>query len=266
HFKPEELLKSFRDSENIDAYFLKTVQDQNRDKTDPIADFQQGGEGKRISLLIVEDNAEVRSYIKEVFASHFNIHEASNGKEGLKKAKEVTPDLIISDVMMPEMDGIKMCHQLKSHLGTSHIPIVLLTARTGQIFRVQGIETGADAYITKPFSPYELKLKVRNLLELRNRIRQRFQSVLKLEPGEITVTSSDEAFLMRAMEVVEQYMEDPDFLVETFARELAVSRPLLFTKMKALTNQTPNNFVKALRLKNLDLPYTALPLPWPASK
>ncbi|MEO1804426.1 MAG: two-component regulator propeller domain-containing protein [Bacteroidota bacterium] len=247
HFNPEELLSSFRDSEDIDGYFLKTVQDKASEKVDPLTDLKQ--EGEQISLLIVEDNEDVRSYIKEVFEPHFQIEEASNGREGLKKVKTSTPDLIISDVMMPEMDGIQMCHQLKSQLETSHIPIILLTARTGQIFRVQGIETGADAYITKPFSPYELKLQVKNLLELRNRIRQRFQSVLKLEPGEITVTSSDQAFITQAIEVVEKYMEDPDFLVETFARELAVSRPLLFTKMKAITNQTPNNFVKALRMK-----------------
>ena len=174
---------------------------------------------------------------------------AKNGQDGLKQALEQSPDLIISDIMMPEMDGIELCRELKCKIETSHIPVILLTARTGQIFRIEGLETGADVYLTKPFSPYELQLKVYNLLESRQRIRDRFHTVLKLEPKEITVTSADETFLVKAMEVVERFMDDPGFLVEVFAHELAVSRPLLFTKLKAITGQTPNNFVKSLRLK-----------------
>ncbi|MEM9984616.1 MAG: response regulator, partial [Bacteroidota bacterium] len=246
HYGPQEILSDFKSSENFQAYVEKSTHEAMakslfKDRPDP--------EQPRPKLLVVEDNEQVRSYVQGIFDAYFEVLLGANGQQGLAQAKEHSPDLIISDIMMPKMDGIELCRQLKSQVKTSHIPVILLTARTGQIFRVEGLETGADAYLTKPFSPYELQLKVYNLLEARSRIRERFHSVLKLEPKEITVTSADEAFLTKAIEIVEQYMEDTEFTVEVFAQELAVSRPLLFTKIKAITNQTPNNFVKSLRMK-----------------
>jgi len=246
HFSEEDMLPDFKSSENMQAYVEKA---QREPQATPSPFEQLTPKQSRQTLLVVEDNEEVRMYVEGIFAENFEVLLAENGNIGLKMAREHVPDLIISDIMMPGMDGIAMCSQLKSTVETSHIPIILLTARTGQIFRVEGLETGADAYLTKPFSPYELQLKVHNLLEARQRIRDRFHTTLKLEPKEITVTSADEAFLTRSMEIVEEYMEDPTFTVEVFAHELAVSRPLLFTKIKAITNQTPNNFVKSLRLK-----------------
>ncbi|MEO0472541.1 MAG: two-component regulator propeller domain-containing protein, partial [Bacteroidota bacterium] len=249
HYEPEELLHGFRDSESIDAYFLKAVHDENRQKESPLAPMKTLSHEEKQHLLIVEDNQAVRSYVCEIFTPFFQVTEASNGIEGMALAEKKYPDLIISDVMMPEMDGINMCRQIKSRVETSHIPIILLTARTGQIFRVQGVETGADAYLTKPFSPYELQLTVRNLLDLRRKTRARFETILKLEPREIAPTTSDERFLAKALDIVENQMGNTSFSVEQFARELAVSRPLLFTKMKSITGQTPNNFLKKIRLK-----------------
>ncbi|WNJ20123.1 two-component regulator propeller domain-containing protein [Pontibacter sp. G13] len=246
HFSEQELLPDFKSSENYAAYVEKA---HGETEADTLSFASNDPEQPRQSLLIVEDNPQVRSYVQEIFAEHFDIRVAENGRMGLEMAKEHAPDLIISDIMMPVMDGITMCSQLKSKMETSHIPIILLTARTGQIFRVEGLETGADAYLTKPFSPYELKLTVHNLLKTRERIRDRFHTVVKLEPKEITVTSADEIFLTKAIQIVEQYIDDSTFTVEVFAHELAVSRPLLFTKIKAITSQTPKNFVKSLRLK-----------------
>jgi signal transduction histidine kinase/ligand-binding sensor domain-containing protein/CheY-like chemotaxis protein len=200
-------------------------------------------------LLVVEDNHAVRDYLHQLFATHYRVLVAVDGEEGLTMARAQQPDLVISDVMMPRLDGVSMCSQLKSDIETSHLPVILLTARTGQMFRVEGLETGADAYVTKPFSPYELRLRVRNLLAARQATREKFATVLNLEPKQIAVTSADEDFLTRAIAAVEHYMGDPDFHVEEFARELAVSRPLLFTKLKGITSQTPNTFVKTLRLK-----------------
>ncbi|GAB4418127.1 MAG: two-component regulator propeller domain-containing protein [Bacteroidia bacterium] len=245
HIAPEHLLRDFQDGETFSAYLDKAARDPL-----PVGSFAPVAPGEpRGILLVVEDHAQVRDYVRDMFAPYYEVQTAADGREGLKLALASVPDLIISDVMMPGMDGISLCSQLKSRIETSHIPVILLTARTGQIFRVEGLETGADDYLTKPFSPYELQLKVRNLLETRRRIRERFHSVLKLEPQEITLTSADEVFLTRAIAIVEAHMDDPGFRVEDFADELAVSRPLLFTKLKALTNQTPNNFVKSLRLK-----------------
>lgn len=200
-------------------------------------------------LLIVEDNQEVREYIQRIFQNIYRIAMAVDGKAGLTMAKKLLPDLIISDVMMPEMDGIQLCENLKTNIKTSHIPVILLTARTAQIFKNEGLETGADDYITKPFNPEELRLRVRNLIRARQTMREKFVRVMNFEPKEITVTSADEDFLKRAMEVAEQNIDNPNFTAEQFAYDLAVSRPLLFTKLKALTDQTPNNFMKTIRLK-----------------
>ena len=246
HFAPEHLLPDFQDSEVLDAYLERAAD------TPPAAEalWEIPAPGTpRQTLLVVEDNAAVAHYVRDIFAPYFHVRLAADGQAGLQAALDHAPDLIISDVMMPGMDGISLCGRLRRQVETSHIPLILLTARTGQIFRVEGLETGADAYLTKPFSPYELQLTVRNLLEARARIRERFRRVLKLEPSEVTLTSPDEAFLTRAIAIVEAHIDAPDFMVEDFAAELAVSRPLLFTKLKALTGQTPNNFVKALRLK-----------------
>ncbi|MEM9934114.1 MAG: two-component regulator propeller domain-containing protein, partial [Bacteroidota bacterium] len=252
HLKDHELINDFQSSENLKAYLKKSPSkapsshlpaDGQADEKVCIPEKE-----KRI-LLLVEDNQEIRQYIKETFASSYKVITAEDGEKGLDAALQHMPDLIISDVMMPKMDGISLCSHLKSRLETSHIPVILLTARTGQIFKVEGLETGADAYITKPFSPYELSLRVNNLLESRDKIRSKFIKVLQIEPKEVTLTSSDEIFLTRAMEVVEVHMDDAFFQVEQFAREMAVSRALLFSKLKGITSQTPNNFVKTLRLK-----------------
>lgn len=200
-------------------------------------------------LLIVEDNREVQGYIKQIFANQYQIITAINGKEGLEKAKQKLPNLIISDVMMPEMDGITFCRSLKTDLEVSHIPIILLTARTASLFKIEGLKTGADDYITKPFNPEELRLRVRNIIQARKEARDKFARVMTLDPKEISITSADEAFLEKALQIVEKQMDNHNFNVTQFAAELAVSRPLLFTKLKALTGQTPNNFIKTIRLR-----------------
>lgn len=200
-------------------------------------------------LLIVEDNPEVRSYIVQIFAEEYRLVTAENGLEGLAMARQHLPDLVISDVMMPEMDGITFCGKLKTDLEISHIPVILLTARTASLFKIEGLRIGADDYITKPFHPEELALRVRNTIQARQEARDKFARVLNLDPKEISITSADEHFLEAALQTVEQHMSNYDFNVIQFASELAVSRPLLFTKLKALTGQTPNNFVKTIRLK-----------------
>lgn len=247
HFDPDVLATDFQDSEAFSGYEQKAKAEPELEEI--VLFGEQGLQKQAQTILIVEDNHEVREYIAGIFNPHFRLLLAKNGKEGLPSAIANSPDLIISDVMMPEMDGITLCSKLKTTLETSHIPVILLTARTGQIFRVEGLETGADAYLTKPFSPYELQLKVRNLIESRKKIRERFHSVLTLEPKEITLTSKDEDFLTRALAIVETNIDNPEFTAETFAYEIGVSRAMLFTKLKGIAAQTPNNFVKNIRLK-----------------
>ena len=200
-------------------------------------------------ILAVEDNEEILQYIHSIFQGSYKVETATNGKEGLQKARKCNPALIISDIMMPEMNGITMCQKLKTDIKTSHIPVILLTARSAQLFKNEGLEIGADDYVTKPFNPEELRLRVRNSIQSRKSMQEKFVKVMNLEPKAITVTSADEEFLNRALEIAEKHMDNSSFTAEQFAYELAVSRPLLFTKIKALTNQTPNNFMKTLRMK-----------------
>lgn len=223
------------------------------DRTNLLTHFEgrkENAESKKtVRLLIVEDNPEVQAYIQSIFESDYEVHTADNGAQGLEATKKLLPDLIISDVMMPEIDGITLCNIIKSQLETSHIPVIILTARSNLLFRIEGLEIGADDYLTKPFNKEELRLKVKNMISSRQRLREKFARNHNFDPKEITVTTADEHFLEKIMQVVENNIENTDFSVEQFADELAVSRPLLFLKIKALTNQTPNNFIKSVRLK-----------------
>jgi signal transduction histidine kinase/ligand-binding sensor domain-containing protein/DNA-binding response OmpR family regulator len=240
HLPPEAILADFRDSEDHRHYQpLPSA---------PLAAKVAPPEDAPL-LLLVEDNPEVQAYIGSVFGGEYRLLTAADGQQGLDMARERLPDLIISDVMMPRMDGTTLCRHLKTNLETSHIPVILLTARTALIFRLEGLETGADDYVNKPFYPEELRLKVRNAIEARQRLREKFARTRNFDPKEITVTSADEHFLEKVMQLAETHIDNPDFTIEHFAEELAVSRPLLFKKMKALTNQTPKSFLKQVRLK-----------------
>ena len=202
-----------------------------------------------LKILIVEDNAEVLAFIQSIFLGEYQVITATDGLKGLEQAKKEMPDLILSDVMMPRMNGIDLCRTLKTQIETSHIPVLLLTARTLIDDRLEGLRIGADDYLTKPFHPNELQLKVRNILKQRQIMRARFSDDKEFTPKDVTVTSSDERFLEDLIELVEENIGNPDFKIEQFAQELAVSRALLFIKIKALTDMTPKNFLKSFRLK-----------------
>lgn len=241
HFKPREILHDFRNSEDSSHYPPLVPATKN---PSPLISSDS-----KAKLLVVEDNPEVRAYIEQIFEGEYHLLFAENGVEGYTLAREQLPDLIISDIMMPKMDGISFCTQIKTDLNTSHIPVLLLTARTAMIFRIEGLETGADDYITKPFSSQELRLKVRNQLKVRHLLWDRFARTRDFDPKKISVTTADERFLSNLMNTCEKQLANPEFNMESFADELAVSRPLLFSKVKALTGQTPNNFLKSIRLK-----------------
>ena len=142
-----------------------------------------------------------------------------------------------------------MCKKLKTDERTSHIPVIMLTAKAGVEDRIEGLETGADAYVTKPFNIKELRVRVKNLIEQRKKLRERFSKDIKLEPKDIAITSADESFLIRAMEIIENHMEDSEFEVRDFQDEIGMSRMQLFRKIKALTDNTPSEFIRNLRLK-----------------
>lgn len=200
-------------------------------------------------VLIVEDNADVRTYIRDYLEKEYQIMEAVDGEDGFEKSAEAVPDLIISDVMMPKMDGHELCRKLKTDERTSHIPVILLTARAGGESKVEGLETGADDYIIKPFDARELQVRVKNLIEQRRKLRERFRKEIRLQPKDIAVTSMDEEFLQKVMNVIEENLSDPEFSTEEFAKKVALSRSQLHRKLRALTDYPTHEFIRMYRLK-----------------
>ncbi|NMH88378.1 hybrid sensor histidine kinase/response regulator transcription factor [Flavivirga algicola] len=203
----------------------------------------------RETILIVEDNTEVRSYIKSIFSKNYNIFEAANGQEAIEMAQKEEVDVIVSDVMMPIMDGFELCHKVKSEIITSHIPVVLLTAKTSDQYKKTGYKIGADIYITKPFDVDVLKLRIFNLLENRKNIISKFKKDIILEPEALNITSEDEKFLQKAIKIVENNITNPDFNVSVFTSLMGMSRPVLYRKLKALVDQSVSEFIRGIRLK-----------------
>jgi len=199
-------------------------------------------------LLLVEDNDEFRAYLKEVLMQDYQILEAANGKAGFEMTLEKIPDLIVSDVMMPEMDGMEMCRLIKSDNRVSYIPVILLTARAEEEQQLQGYETGADAYITKPFKLAILQVRIRNLVKQRELFRQQFQQHIKIRPSEMATQSMDEQFISKAVKVVESHISNAEFTVEELSMEMAMSRVYLYKKLLALTGKTPIEFIRVIRL------------------
>ena len=200
-------------------------------------------------ILIIEDEKDIRNFIKENIGIECNIIESSNGKDGLKKSIEYIPDLIISDIIMPEINGIELCANLKTDERTSHIPIILLTAKSSMENKLEGLETGADDYLTKPFNISELQVRVSNLIDQRKKLRERFRKELLLEPKDIAVTSADEKFLYRISNLVEKHIADYNFSVDIFAKEMGMSRMQLHRKLHAVTGQSASDFIRNFRLK-----------------
>lgn len=200
-------------------------------------------------LLIIEDNADMRRYIRTNIENGYHIAEAVNGEEGVAKAIETIPDLIISDVMMPKMDGFEVCRKLKTDERTSHIPIILLTAKAGQEHKVEGLETGADDYLVKPFDAKELSVRLINLQEQRKKLREYFQRELTSFPKSGRVQSADEQFLSKVFQIIEIHYPDSEFDLETLANSLLMSRMQLHRKIKAITGYTPGEFMRNFRLQ-----------------
>jgi len=201
------------------------------------------------TVLIVEDNAEVLTLLKRVFNTDYRVFMAKNGQEGLELARELQPDIVISDVVMPIMDGYELCRQLKSNYITSHIPIILLSAKTSDEHQVEGYEFGADAYMTKPFNGEVLKSHIKSIITSRKILRDRFAMEPHVEPKDITVNSEDERFLQQAIDLVENNLKNESFTTEMLADQLNLSRTVLFRKMKNLTGCSANAFIKKIRMK-----------------
>lgn len=251
HFAPEE--KSNEAYKPRSAEAISPTQEQNEEQSIPGSGQsnlpEQEIDSSRVTLLIVEDDEDMRRYIREELQDIYQIEEAVNGKTGLAKALKLLPDLIITDVMMPEMSGTDMCRSLKANPETCHIPIIILTAQGDLEHRIEGLETGADSYIPKPFNSKHLRIRAEKLIELRRSMKERFSKSLNMEAQEITLTSTDERLVQRVIDYIRDHLENPELSVEAMSRELGMSRTHLHRKLKALTGQSPVEFIKVIRMK-----------------
>lgn len=210
-------------------------------------------DNERPLVLIIDDNNGMRAYLRSILKDKYNVSEAADGKQGLEKACREVPKLVICDVMMPVMDGLEFTRQLKQNMATSHIPVILLTARSLSEQREEGYGTGADSYLTKPFSGSVLLARVDNLLRNRTMLRSLFSGDKKEEAAEEQLGSRDQTFINRLRDSIRQNMGDSDFTVERLGEEVGLSRVQLYRKVKALTGQTPVDLLKKARLERARL-------------
>ena len=248
HLSKEQIIKEIHEIETVNFYEEATISSlKEKSETDVSEKVEINSELPII--LIVEDNPEVRVFVKQIFQNNNNILEADNGEKALEIAKNNSLDLIISDVMMPIMNGIELCEKIKTNVITSHIPVLLLTAKTSQDSQKEGYKTGADAYVTKPFDSSILEQKVKNLLKTRQNLIKKLKKDIILKPKELEITSADEIFLKKSISLIEQNINNADFSINDFITEIGMSRSALYRKLKALTGQSITEFIRTIKLK-----------------
>lgn len=235
--------ENFVNTDNMKAYETIKKEEYNSDLSlNP----------KENSILIIDDNPDILDYLKDVLDKDFQVISASGGITGHELALKHIPDIIVSDVMMPDKDGITLCKELKSHIDTSHIPIILLTARTSTVFEIEGLKTGADDYITKPFNPLVVKARLTSILENRSKLREHFAHKVRFEP---TVTDAnpkedaENAFIQKAMQLVEGNLQNSSFGIENMMDYLNMSQSTLYRKIKSLTGLSLSGFIRSVRIK-----------------
>ena len=210
-------------------------------------ELEKGYDSSKPSVLVIDDNADIRSYVRGLLHTDYTVIEAADGSEGIRKAMKYVPDLIISDVMMPGIDGIECCRRLKSELQTCHIPVILLTACSLDEQRIQGYDGGADSYISKPFSSQLLLARVRNLIDSHRRLKQFFGDGQTLAKED--VCDMDKDFVEKFKALIEAKMGDSNLNVEDLGKDMGLSRVQLYRKIKSLTNYSPNELLRIARLK-----------------
>jgi DNA-binding response OmpR family regulator len=225
----------------------KVIESLERE-SDELITIEQSAHKKPL-LLLVEDNEDFRVYLKDNLKITYQIIEAQNGRDGLEQALKYLPDLIVSDIMMPEMDGIELCKKVKADRTISHTPVILLTARTNEEQKMEGFEIGADDYITKPFNFDILQSRIKNLIHQREIFHKDFRKLIEVKASDIKITSMDERLIQNAIKFVEQNISDADFSVEDLSHELGMSRVHLYKKLLSLTGKAPLEFIRTIRLQ-----------------
>ena len=246
-YKPSELASNDEQNEEEQVYSTNSKAMYFIDTEKVENESVESGDKKRGTILIVEDNNEIRRYLSNGLADLFNTLEAGNGEEALEKLKDNEVDVIVTDVMMPVMDGIKLCKNVKQNIRTCHIPVIILSAKTDIKDQMEGLQMGADDYIPKPFSLAILTTKIQNMMRTRRRMLEKYAKSLEVEPEKITFNAMDEALLKRAMAIVEKNMDNIEFSTDEFAREMNMSRSNLHLKLKAITGESTIDFIRKIR-------------------
>lgn len=243
HFSPAQIL---RDEVHLPMFF--------DDGVGPLsAEAKEKPTGERPLILLVEDSDDIRAYMSAILSADYEVLESRNGEEGLNVAQERLPDLVISDIMMPVLDGVRLVTKLKADQRTNHIPVILLTARQAVNHQVEGLQTGADDYLMKPFNRNVLLVKIKNHLEIRSKLKEKYSRMVTLQPNDPQVADPDEEFLQRLMRILEEKLNDSEFNVTSLAKEIGMSRPVLFRKTKMLTGFSVIDLLRDVRLKKAEM-------------
>ena len=265
HLKPEELIaeEEVKEKQNLELAEVKQLEQEVKETenvekaesaagtTDMQGNLPASARGNKAEIVIVEDEQDIQDYLKAQLASDFKIRTYPNGKVALNEILKNKPDLIISDVMMPEMDGTTLCTKLKANINTNDVPIILLTAKSREEDQLEGLQTGADAYILKPFNMDILRRTIINLLTMRRTLKNKFTGKESQEEKveQRKIQTPDDALMQRVMEVINENIGDSDLSVDMIAQKVGISRVHLHRKMKELTNQTPHSFIRNIRLQ-----------------
>lgn len=228
---------------------IEELENSRNNEDEDIKEYKEISNSNMPKLLIVDDNNDFRTFLCTCMQNRFEIIQAENGEKAFEIAVNEIPDMIISDVMMPVMDGIQLCKKLKNDVRTSHIPLILLTAKTAEESQIDGLKSGADDYISKPFNIDVLYIKMKNLIESRKKMQSMLKEPIPIEPSRITVNNIDEELIRKALEYTEANISNPDFSVEELSKELGMSRVHLYKKLLSLTGKTPIEFIRLVRLK-----------------
>ena len=238
-----------KEAHKVDGYEGSAISRAGTDESAVFDDFPEPSTNGHKQLLIVEDNRDVVAYLKACYHQNFSISVAADGLEGYKIALDQVPDIIISDVMMPGMDGFELCKKLKDDYRTSHIPIILLTAKADIPSRIEGLETGADAYVVKPFNQQELLVRMRKLLELRRNLFKRYTNGNGQEVSSDPVIQKEDAFFKQLNESINNKLSDENYDIHQLCEDMAMSKSQLYRKFKALTNQSAAKYIRKQRMK-----------------
>jgi signal transduction histidine kinase/ligand-binding sensor domain-containing protein/DNA-binding response OmpR family regulator len=264
HFEKDDLIVDYKGPDHLihyDEVSVKDVEQYTLQKAYPYSpellreepmdssEEDEQRESSKWKVLLVEDNPELLDYLKENFKRSFKVITARDGLDGWEKVKLNLPDLVISDVMMPDMNGLELCRMIKRSPEYNFIPVLLLTARTASVYEIEGIETGADDYITKPFDIRLLNAKVNNFLQCRVKIKEYYRNIISLKDVKPESTNADEIFVNRMITIVENNLENKDFGVLMLAQELAMSKSSLFKRVKDITGNSPVDFIRSVRIR-----------------